>query len=199
MRTTVKLPVPSVVGTRAAEILIAVELDGEFCRLRTSSLAHAACWASFIGYPVVALWNLDADKSPLFDEAVKALCLKAAVYELTRGDETAAELPVSLPVDEMIHAVLAQHNIMTGLQLRLGVLLPHMTDLVEFGWEPDDYTSQCYAAAAGWGEMNPRYWVGTGEAKRRLGILDQAYSTAGLHDRGRRHEFMFAADDLVRD
>ncbi len=198
MRTTAELPAPSAVGTRAAEILVAVEQDGQFGRLKTSSQAYADCWATFTGYPVVAQWNLEGDKVALFDEAMKALCLKAAVYELTQGDEQAAELLISLPVDEMTHAVLAQHNILTGLQLRLGVLLPHMTDLEEFGWEPGDYTSQCYAAA-GWGEMNPRYWVGTTEAKRRLGILDQAYSGAGLHDLGRRHEFTFAerVGDLV--
>jgi len=126
---------------------------------------------------------------------MRALALKSAVFELTRGDEAAAELLIALPVDEMTHAVLAQHNIVTSLQVRIGVMLPHMTDLEEFGYELDDYTSRCYAA--GWGTPNPRYWVGTAEAKRRLITLSDAYTGAGIHDLGRRHDFTFGAGELL--
>ncbi|WP_051367854.1 hypothetical protein [Hamadaea tsunoensis] len=183
------LPDPAAVGVRAAEILAAIEADEAYERLRESSGKYVDCWATFTGYPVVARWNLEADKAALFGEAMKALALKAAVFALT-GDEVAAELLLSLPVDEMTHAVLAQHNVVTALQARIGVLLPHMTDLEEFGWEPGDYTAQCYQAA-GWGVMNDRYWIGTAEAKRRLAALDQKYASAGIHDLGRRHDFTF--------
>ncbi|MGH3936546.1 MAG: hypothetical protein ACRDS1_16470 [Pseudonocardiaceae bacterium] len=37
----------------------------------------------------------DTDAEPLFHDALKVLCLKAAMYELTGGDEQAAELLVS--------------------------------------------------------------------------------------------------------
>lgn len=191
MSTTHTMPDPSGVGKRAAEILDLIKGDEAYDRLSDSSKKYADCWSTFSGYPVIARWDLDTDKAALFDEAMKALALKSAVFELTHGDESAAELLIALPVDEMTHAVLAQHNIVTALQVRIGVLLPHMTDLEEFGWEPCDYTSQCYAAA-GWGDMNPRYWVGTTEAKRRLGILDEAYVGAGIHGLGRRHDYTFA-------
>lgn len=197
MTTTRTMPDSTTVGERAAEILDLIKSDEAFGRLSDSSKKYVDCWATFTGYPVVAQWNLEADKAALFDEALKALSLKAAVFALT-GDENAAELLLSLPVDEMTHAVLAQHNLVTLLQVRIGVLLPHMTDLEEFGWEPGDYTSQCYAAA-GWGEMPDRYWVGTTEAKRRLDFLDRAYANVGIKGLGREHDFTFAesGDPLV--
>ncbi|MEV6971128.1 hypothetical protein AB0M47_39120 [Hamadaea sp. NPDC051192] len=190
MTTTRTMPDPAAVGERAAEILNLIKGDEAYGRLSDSSKKYVDCWATFTGYPVVAQWNLEADKAALFDEAMKALSLKAAVHGLT-GDESTAELLISLPVDEMTHAVLAQHNLVTALQVRIGVLLPHMTDLEEFGWEPGDYTSQCYAAA-GWGNMPDRYWIGTVEARRRLAFLDQAYANVGIKGLGREHDFTFA-------
>jgi hypothetical protein len=184
------MPDPTPVGTRAATILAAIEADEAYARLVTSSKFYSDCWATFTGYPIVAKFNIDSDKGGLFVEALRALALKAAVYELTLGDEIAAELLIALPVDEMVHAVLAQHNLITGIQTRIGILLPHMTDLEEFGWEPGDYTAQCYAAA-GWGPMNERYWIGTTEAKRRLAILDGEYQKAGVRDNGRSHDHTF--------
>ncbi len=87
--------------------------------------------------------------------------------------------------------MLAQHTLITQMQIRLGVLLPHMTDREDFGWEPGDYTEQCYRAA-GWGDLDSRYWIGTTEAKRRLGILDaDYYSRVGITGLGRRHEIDF--------
>jgi len=190
MSTNTIRPASREVGRRAAEILSSIEADPEYGRLVTSTKYYADCWATFTGYPVIARWDLESDKHALAVEALRALALKAAVYDLTH-DEVAAELLIALPVDEMVHAVLAQHNIVSGLQARLGVLLPHMTDLEEFGWEPGDYTSDCYAAA-GWGEMNPRYWVGSAEAKRRLALLDAEYRKAGVRDNGRSHMHDFA-------
>jgi len=90
----------------------------------------------------------------------------------------------------MTHAILAQHNLIWHMQIRQGALLPHMTDLEQFGWEPADYTEQCYRTA-GWGAPDARYWIGTTEAKRRLAILDADYSAIGIHDLGRRHNFDF--------
>lgn len=193
MSTTTTLPDPAAVGARAAQILAAIERDEAYGRLNHSSKKYADCWATFTGYPTIARWDIDTDKGPLFREAMRALSLKAAVFELTGGDEQAAELLLSLPVDEMTHAVLAQHTLITQLQIRIGVLLPHMTDQEEFGWEPGDYTEQCYRAA-GWGDLDARYWIGTTEAKRRLGILNSEYSKIGVRADGRQHDFTFAQD-----
>lgn len=187
------------VGRRAAEIIDAIEADPAYERLDSSSMRYTDCWSTFTGYPTIAQWDIDTDKGPLFTEAMRALALKAAVFELTGGDEQAAELLLPLPVDEMTHAVLAQHTLITQMQIRIGVLLPHMTDLEVFGWEPGDYTEQCYRAA-GWGDLDPRYWVGTTEAKRRLNILDSEYQRAGVRDLGRRHDHTFAtpAAELIK-
>lgn len=87
-------------------------------RLERSARRYPDCWATFTGYPIVSHWDLDADSEPLFHDALRVLCLKAAVYELSGGDEQAAELLVSAPVDEMVHAILAQFTLMTRLQMR---------------------------------------------------------------------------------
>ena len=67
---------------------------------------------------------MERDAAPLLGEALRVLALKAAVFELCGGDEHAAELLVPAPVDEMIHAVLAQFTLMTHLQRDLGVTFP---------------------------------------------------------------------------
>jgi hypothetical protein len=35
--------------------------------------------ATFTGYPTISHWDPDTDTEPLFHDAVKVLCLKAAV------------------------------------------------------------------------------------------------------------------------
>ncbi len=182
---TTTLPDPQAVGDRADAILGAIMTDEDFKRLVSSTSLYASCWSTFTGYPIVANFDLDTDTQPLLSEALKVLALKAAVFELTDGDETAAELLVPAPVDEMVHAVLAQHTLVVQLQHRLGVALVHMTDRERFGWETGDYTEHCYRAA-GWDDPPARYWIPAGEAARRLAILDARYRSIGVTGGGRR-------------
>lgn len=185
MTTTATQPDPQKVGDRADTILEAIHADVDFERLVSSTSLYASCWSTFTGYPIVANFDLDSDTEPLLAEALKVLSLKAAVFELTEGDEATAELLVSAPVDEMVHAVLAQHTLVVQLQHRIGIALVHMTDRERFGWEPGDYTEQCYRAA-GWGDPPARYWVPADEAARRLVILDAHYRSIGVTGGGRR-------------
>lgn len=179
------------VAALAAKHLATLEQHKDFDRLRHATTMYVDCWATYTGYPVIRKWDLDADKDNLFKEAMRVLALKAAVWDLTGGDEDAAELLVSLPVDEMVHAVLAQTNLMFQMVGDTGVRFVHMTDTEEFGWEPGDYTAQCYVAA--WGEEPPnRYWIGAEETRRRLGMLEVRHEMAGIQRNGRRHEFDFA-------
>src|SRR6266487_2308108 len=99
--TATTMPDPTVVGHRAAEIFRLVQADPEYSRLETSSLRYAECWKTFTGYSIVSRFDLTTDAPALLDEALRVLALKAAVYELTGGDEAAAELLVAGPVDEM--------------------------------------------------------------------------------------------------
>lgn len=183
-------PEATAVGERAAQILRAMQEHPGYERLTSSSMKYSSCWATFTGYPLVSQWNLDTDATPLLDEALKVLALKAAVFELTAGDEAAAELLVSAPVDEMIHAVLAQFTVMTGMQTDLGVVFPHATELERF-----DYTRGCvtddYYAAAGWGEQPLRYWLDAAEVDRRQAILNEHYRDAGFDPNGRSHAHNF--------
>ncbi|KAB2376978.1 hypothetical protein [Actinomadura montaniterrae] len=188
------LPAPREVGDRAAEILATLEADREYERLASSTQLYADCWATFTGYPLVARWDLDRDSAPLFDEAMRVLALKAAVYELTNGNESIAELMVSAPVDEMVHAVIAQATLCTRIHDRTGVDLVHMTDRERFGWDHGDYTEQCYRAA-GWGDPPARYWIGKDETRRRLALLEARYSSIGIHKGGRHHGFDFGDTD----
>jgi hypothetical protein len=182
------------IGERAAELLAEIKRDIEFDRLVASSQLYADCWATFTGYPIIAEWNHDTDKAPLFQEGLKVLALKAAVWEATDGDEAAAELDVAAPVDEMVHAILAQTNLLHRLAERLGISVVHMTDQEEFVWESGDYTQDCYEAA-GWGTPPERYWIGASETRRRHQILDAAYARIGIGPQGRSHGFTFEARD----
>jgi len=187
---TPTMPEPTLVGPRAAQILDAMHDHPAYERLRSSSMGYSTCWATFTGYPLISQWSLERDADPLLTEALRVLALKAAVYELTEGDEQAAELLVSAPVDEMVHAVLAQATVMTRIQADLGVLFPHATELERF-----DYNRGCitdsYYMAAGWAEQPLRYWLDAQEVDRRLKILNAHYEQAGLGRDGRSHDFDF--------
>jgi hypothetical protein len=189
---TIPMPEPAQVGARAARILETMQAHPGYDRLSSSSMKYSTCWATFTGYPVVSRWSLQRDAGPLLTEALRVLALKAAVFELSGGDEEAAELLVSAPVDEMVHAVLAQFTVMTRMQADLGVVFPHATELERF-----DYTRGCltdeYYAAAEWGEQPPRYWLDSAEVTRRLAILNTRYGQAGIGQDGRSHDFDFEA------
>ncbi|WP_410570416.1 hypothetical protein [Amycolatopsis sp. cmx-4-61] len=192
MATSTTMPDAAAVGDRAAEILRAMQNHAGYERLTSSSMKYSSCWATFTGYPLVSEWDLDRDAAPLLEEALRVLALKAAVFELTDGDEAAAELLVPAPVDEMIHAVLAQFTVMTGMQRDLGLAFPHATELERF-----DYSRGCvtdtYYAAARWGEQPLRYWLDSAEVDRRLAILNEHYQGAGFDPNGRSHGHTFDA------
>lgn len=192
----VSLPDPAEVGIRAVEIMALIVGSPEYGRLVDSTRKYPDCWATFTGYPIIAKFDLAADAGPLFQEAMRVLCLKSAVYELCGGDENAAELVVSAPVDEMVHAVLAQYTLCQSMTNRLGIQFVHMTDRERFGWRPGDYTDTCYQAA-GWGEPAPRYWIDAEETGRRLAILNQRYTSIGIHNDGRRHSIDFAPEPVA--
>jgi hypothetical protein len=190
--TTTTMPGSARVGERAAQIMRAMQAHPGYQRLRSSSMRYSTCWATFTGYPLVSRWNLDRDAEPLLTEALRVLALKAAVFELTEGDEQAAELLVPAPVDEMVHAVLAQFTVMSGMQEDLELTFPHATELERF-----DYTRGCltdtYYAAAEWGEQPLRYWLDASEVGRRLAILNARYERAGIGADGRSHDYDFDA------
>ncbi|WFE51192.1 hypothetical protein [Micromonospora sp. WMMD1155] len=190
------MPEPAEVGRRAAEILDLITQHPSSERLRSSSMKYSSCWATFTGYPAISQWSLDRDAGPLLTEAMRVLALKAAVFELSGGDEEAAELLVPAPVDEMIHAVLAQFTLMSRMQRDLGVTFPHATELEEF-----TYTRGCltdaYYAATGWGPQPLRYWLDSAEVTRRLNQLNAHYQAAGLGRDGRSHDFAFDQPDTA--
>ncbi|MFY1673935.1 hypothetical protein ACN27G_28945 [Plantactinospora sp. WMMB334] len=187
------MPAPERVGPRAAEILDAMREHSAWDRLNSSSMRYSSCWATFTGYPTISQWSLERDAGPLLVEALRVLALKAAVYELTGGDEEAAELLVPAPVDEMIHAVLAQFTLMSGMQSDLGVTFPHATELEDFGYTRGCVTDDYYAAA-GWGDQPLRYWLDSAEVGRRLAILERQYGAAGIARNGRGHAIDFDAE-----
>lgn len=188
--TTTRMPAPEAVGRRAAQILDAMREHPGWERLNGSSMRYSSCWATFTGYPTVSEWSLERDAGPLLVEALRVLALKAAVYELTGGDEEKAELLVPAPVDEMVHAMLAQFTLMSRMQADLQVVFPHATELEDFGYTRGCVTDDYYAAA-GWGEQPLRYWLDAAEVSRRLGILDAHYGPAGFGRGGRSHTITF--------
>ncbi|KPM57663.1 hypothetical protein ACG83_03445 [Frankia sp. R43] len=184
------MPDPFGVAPRAVEIFDAFRDHREFDRLRTSTLKYPDCWATFTGYPIIAEWDLDADGPYLFTEALKVMAMKSAVFEQT-GDERLAELDVSAPVDEMVHALTAQFTILSRMQTELDVVFVHSTDNERFQYDEDGYTDQIYAAA-NWGVIPRRYWIGQEETRRRLAVLFEHYESIGVEQGGRRHNFTFS-------
>jgi len=183
---------PAAVGARAAEILTQLRSHHLWERFTTSSMKYSPCWATYTGMPSISKFDLDTDGQPLLVEAMRALALKAAVFELSGGDEKAAELLLPLPVDDMVHAVLAQHTVMSWIERDLRVLFPHDTDLEDF-----TYTRGCvtdiYYAVAGWGQQPLRYWLDSHEVNRRIAHLNQLYGSVGIAAGGRSHDIDFDA------
>lgn len=182
------LPHAERTAERAREMLTAIEADPEFVAFRAASLRYDEDWTCFTGGPVISEYDQADDAAPLFIEGLRALCLKAAVFEAT-GDERAAEIPVAVPVDEMTHAMIAQPQILARITARVGAQIIHQTDQEHTDWTRDDYTHQAYRAA--WGEPPARYWLTHAEVARRLGILRGKYEAADFRRMGLAHSITF--------
>ncbi|MEU8462275.1 hypothetical protein [Streptomyces sp. NPDC029003] len=188
MSTT--MPTPAKTALRAAQILAAVEVDEEFAAFEAATLEYSSDWQCFTGFPVIERWNLDTDKAPLFREGLRALALKAAVFDLT-GDEKLSEIPVAVPVDEMTHAMIAQPQLFARIAARTGFQLIHQTDQEHTDYTAGDFTRRAYRLV--WGEPDARYWLVKEEVDRRVCILTQRYASIGMDRAGREHDITFAA------
>ena len=188
--STSTLPPAAETAARATEILAAIEADAEFDRLRDGCARYDKAWQTFTGYALIDGFDVATDTAPLFVEALRAMALKMAIYEAT-SDEYAAELPVPVAVDEMIHAQAAQFTVLSRMQERLGVRFVHATDRETIGsWSPGDYTDTAYRAA--WGAPPERYWISEEETDRRRAVAVAKYEPLGIHDGGRRFSPGFA-------
>ena len=114
------------VGSRAAQILAAVQAHSLYERLTQSSLYYTNCWFTNTGYATVSQWDQEKDAPVLAIEGLKVMALKAAVFAAT-GDEKRAELLVPSPVDEMVHAIVAQPNVLNPIAAVLDVTFVHAT------------------------------------------------------------------------
>ena len=186
-------PAPEKVAVRAREIHAAIESDPEFERLWQTCAQYSSDWDDFYGYPIIVDYDAIGDAPALFKETIRAMAMKAAVFDLTGGDEKAAELPVSVPVDTMSHALMAQFTLLCRMQERQGIQFVHMTDMEEGDgggtWDYGDYTHQIYKAA--FGDLNSRFWIGRDETERRRQVLDQVYAEIGVSERGKKVAISF--------
>lgn len=186
-------PEPSVVAQRALEILDAWMGDPEMGTVLEGCKKYSSDWSDDYGQFLIPNYSVERDAVSLIDDAVRVMALKSAVYELT-GDEVAAELPVSVPVDVSVHALTAQFTALSRVQQRTGRLFVHSTvneHVVGTPWDVGDYTQQAYEAA--FGPVDERYWIGAAEAERRRRVLDERYESIGITERGMASEIAFAA------
>ncbi|MFF4823143.1 hypothetical protein ACFY20_08910 [Streptomyces sp. NPDC001312] len=184
-----ELPAASTVADAAKTILDGIKGDKEFGAFRAASLEYSEDWQCFTGFPVVAHWSLEADAPALFEEGLRALALKAAVYALTADDQM-AEIPIAVPVDEMTHAMLAQAQLLQRIADARGISIIHQTDQEHTDYRADGYTHECYRLA--WGEPPARYWLDHEEVMRRRGVLAGLYESIGMGRSGREHTLSFA-------
>ncbi|NWF30159.1 hypothetical protein HW130_28535 [Streptomyces sp. PKU-EA00015] len=186
---------PAAVATRARQILETWQADEEWARLWDSCAKYSSDWDDFYGYPIILDYDAVADAPALFTETTRVLALKSAVYELTGGDEKAAELAQPVPVDVMSHALTAQFTVLSRIQDRTGIRFVHATDMEDgFAggtWNPGDFTHQAYRAA--FGPVNDRFWIDEAETERRRKILDEVYAGIGVTERGRKAAILSAA------
>ncbi|MGW5093168.1 hypothetical protein ACWEQU_32630 [Streptomyces nodosus] len=185
----IELPAANVVADAAKVILDGIKEDSQFPAFRAASLEYSDDWQCFTGFPVVANWHLETDAAPLFEEGLRALALKAAVYALTHDDQT-AEIPIAVPVDEMTHAMLAQAQLLTRIADARSISIIHQTDQEHTDYRAGGYTHDCYRLA--WGEPPARYWLDHEEVVRRRGVLAGLYQSIGMGRSGREHALDFA-------
>ncbi|MGA5033357.1 hypothetical protein ACPB8P_22690 [Streptomyces cellulosae] len=186
-------PEPRVVAQRALEILDAWMGDPEMGTVLDGCKKYSSDWSDDYGQFLIPNYSVERDAVSLIDDAVRVIALKSAVYELT-GDEVAAELPVSVPVDVSVHALTAQFTALSRVQQRTGRLFVHSTvneHVVGTPWDVGDYRQQAYEAA--FGPVDERYWIGAAEAERRRRVLDERYESIGITERGMASEIAFAA------
>lgn len=193
MTATRTRPDPRTVGPRAAQILAAIHGDAEYGLLIETCRLYNSDWTCMSGTITIDRFDLASDAEPLIEEALRALAIKSAVWELTRFDEALAEVGIPLPVDEVCHAVTAQHALINRMTSRTDVTFIHATDLENDAdpYETGGYTTACYTRAYGQ-EPPARYWLDTAESARRCAILKTRYDSIGLHDMGRQHGIVFA-------
>ncbi|MFJ3882957.1 hypothetical protein ACIPW5_36600 [Streptomyces sp. NPDC090077] len=184
------MPTPTQTAARAREVMDAILADEEFGAFEGATMEYSSDWQCLTGFPVIERWNLDSDKRPLFTEALRALSIKASVFDLT-GDERLAEVAVAVPVDEMTHAMIAQPQLFARIAHRTGFQLIHQTDQEHTDYEAGDFTHLTYRLA--WGEPPARYWLEKSEVDRRVTILTARYASIGLNRAGREHDIDFAA------
>lgn len=189
MSQGIQLPEVSTVAGAAKRILDSIKTDHEFPAFQAASLEYSEDWQCFTGFPVVDQWTLESDAAPLFEEGLRALALKAAVYEAT-GDDQVAEVAIAVPVDEMTHAMLAQAQLFARIAARTGVGIIHQTDQEHTDYRAGGYTHDCYRAA--WGEPPARYWLDHEEVVRRRDVLASLYESIGMGRSGREHSINFA-------
>lgn len=182
------MPEPEQVATAAVKLLRDLGNDLEFGDLKRATV-ESGC-SSLSRFLVVDRWKMADDKAPLFTEAWRSMALRAAVFEIT-GHEDLAQLPVAVPVDEMVHAVLLQSQLLGRIAERAELRVIHQTDREGDGYRVGDYTHQAYSLA--WGEPPQRYWVPADEVERRTKVLARRGMHTGVQRLLSEHPISFAA------
>ncbi len=191
---TLTRPAPENVSKRAREIHTAWMADPEMPAVLDGCKKYSSDWTDDYGQVLIPEYSVERDAPPLIDDALRVMALKSAVYEMTNGDELAAELPVPVPVDTAVHALCAQFTALSRVQARTGHLFVHSTVREhEAGraWNWGDYTHQAYKAT--FGDVDSRYWIDEPEAERRRQVLDGLYAGIGITERGMASTIDFAA------
>lgn len=194
MTITLTRPAPELVAARAREIHAVWMADPEMSDVLDGCKKYSSDWTDDYGQILIPSYDVTRDAPPLIDDALRVMALKSAVYELSDGDELAAELPVSVPVDTAVHALTAQFTALCRVQQRTGRLFIHSTvreHEVGAEWRFGDYTAQAYRAA--WGPLDERYWIDADEAERRRQHLDGLYAGIGITNRGMTSAIDYAA------
>jgi hypothetical protein len=151
--------------------------DGSWAVLTMHAQAHLMRWPSLLGASLVEGLHLSRDSRPLLEEAARALAIKAAAY-IHGSDDLPDLLPVAVPVEEAVHALTAQVDLLRAITDRAGVRIIHRTPAAPLPYQPGCLTHDAYTTA--WGTPPARYWLDHDTALTRTQRLNRLYAHIGI-------------------
>ncbi|MEE4543959.1 hypothetical protein V2S66_18520 [Streptomyces sp. V4-01] len=151
--------------------------DGSWAAWLEHGGIHLARWPALLGANLVEGLHQSRDGAGLLEEAARALAIKAAAY-IHGSNDRPDLLPVAVPVDEAVHALTVQSDLLRAICDRAGVRILHRTPAQPLPYRPGCLAHDAYTAA--WGTPPARYWLDHTTALARSHRLTRLYAHIGI-------------------
>lgn len=162
----------------AHQCLALWKADESWRALQKHALLHLSRWPGLLGAAAVEQLDLSHDGAPLLEEGARALAIKTAAYVLA-ADDLPGMLPVAVPVEEAVHALTCQVDLLRGITDRAGVRVVQRTHTAPLAYHRGCLTYDTYCQA--WGQPPTRYWLDHDTATARQEHLLRLYTATDLN------------------